>query len=157
MNCRQAQKLLPDYSAGFVEGERRQRLQAHLDACEACGQHLAQLQSLDQLLTADRLAANEALAQGVMAHINEAEILRKWRRRHVLDGLGPTMAALSLGAAATVVMHQHVGQWAAALSTWEVDWELLAQPQCALALAVGLPVVAGLVAWLTNWLAEELT
>ena len=35
--------------------------------------------------------------------------------------------------------------------------ELLAQPEWALGAVVGLPLVAGAVAWLTNWLAEAVT
>ena len=157
MNCRQVQKLLSGYSAGLVEGKRRQALQAHVASCAACRQHLAQLRALDQLLAADRLEVDGELVRRIMAQVSEAEILRKWRGRQLLDGLGPLAAALSLGLVATVVLHQHAAEWAETLSMWKVDWDLLAQPQWAVAAVVGLPVVAGLVAWVTNWVAEELT
>ncbi len=157
MNCRQAQKQLADYSAGFIEGARRERLQAHLAACPACREVLAQLHTLDQLVAGEPLSADEALVHRIMAQVQDADILRRWRRRWLLDSLGPIAAALSLGAAMILIVQPYATEWTVALSTWQLDWELLAQPQWALGAVVGLPLVAGGVAWLTNWLAEALT
>jgi len=157
VNCRQAQAQLTDYSAGFIRGERRERLQAHLAACPACREHLAQLRTLDQLLAGESVSADEALVQRIMAQVQEADIIRRWQRRWLLDSLGPIAATLSLGAAMIVIAQPHAAEWTAALSTWQLNWELLAQPQWALGAVVGLPLVAGAVAWLTNWLAEALT
>ena len=157
MNCRQAQAQLADYSAGFLQGERRTRLQAHLAVCPACREHLAQVRALDQRLAGEWLSADEALVPRIMAQVQDAEILRRWRRRWLLDSLGPIAAAASLGAAMIVIVQPHAAEWTAALSTWQLDWELLAQPEWALGAVVGLPLVAGAVAWLTNWLAEALT
>jgi len=157
VNCEQAQKQLADYSAGFLRGKRRARLQAHLAACPACREHLAQLRALDQLLAGESLSADKALVHRIMAQVQDAEILCKWRRRWLLDSLGPIAAAVSLGAAMIVIVQPHAAEWTAALSTWQLDWELLAQPQRALGAVVGLPLVAGTVAWVTNWLAEALT
>jgi len=42
-------------------------------------------------------------------------------------------------------------------TTTTSEMALVAQPQWALGTVVGLPLVAGAVAWLTNWLAEALT
>ena len=157
MNCRQAQAQLADYSAGFLRGKRRERLQAHLAICQVCRESLAQLRALDQLLAGESLSADEALVHRIMAQVQEADILRKWRRRWLLDSLGPIAATVSLGAAMIVIVQPHAAEWTAALSTWQLDWELLAQPEWALGAVVGLPLVAGAVAWLTNWLAEALT
>jgi len=157
VNCQQAQEQLADYSAGFIEGAHRERLQAHLAACPACREPLAQLRTLDQLVAGESLSADEALVHRIMAQVQEAEILRRWRRRWLLDSLGPIAAALSLGAAMILIVQPYAAEWTAALSTWQLDWELLAQPQWALGALVGLPLVAGGVAWLTNWLAEALT
>jgi len=157
VNCWQAQAQLADYSAGFLQGEAREHLQAHLAVCPACREHLAQLRALDQLLAGESLSADEALVHRIMAQVQEADILRRWRRRWLLDSLGPIAAALSLGAAMIVIAQPYAAEWTAALSTWQLDWELLAQPQWALGTVVGLPLVAGAVAWLTNWLAEALT
>ncbi len=157
MNCWQAQEQLADYSAGFLQGKRHARLQAHLAVCQPCRQHLAQLRVLDQLLAGEPLCADEALVHRIMAQVQEADILRRWRRRWLLDSLGPIAAAVSLGAAMIVIAQPHAAEWTAALSTWQLGWELLAEPQWALATVVGLPLVAGTVAWLTNWLAEALT
>ncbi len=157
MNCRQAHAQLAGYSAGFTRGERRTRLQAHLAVCQPCREHLAQLRALDQLLAGESLSADEALVHRIMAQVQEAEILCKWRRRWLLDSLGPIAAAVSLGAATILIIQPYAAEWTAALSTWQLDWELLAQPQWALGAVVGLPLVAGTVAWLTNWLAEALT
>ena len=157
MNCQQAQKQLADYSAGFTQDKRRERLQAHLGVCQPCRERLAQLRALDQLLAGESLSADEALVHRIMAQVQDAEILRRWRRRWLLDSLGPIAAALSLGAAMIVIAQPHAAEWTAALSTWQLDWELLAKPQWALGAVVGLPLVAGGVAWLTNWLAEALT
>ena len=157
MNCRQAQKRLADYSAGFSQGKRREGLQAHLAVCQACREHLAQLRALDQLLAGESLSADEALVHRIMVQVQEADILRKWRRRWLLDSLGPIATAVSLGAAMILIVQPYAAEWTAALSTWQLDWELLAQPQWALGAVVGLPLVAGGVAWLTNWLSEALT
>ena len=157
MNCRQAQAQLADYSAGFTRGKRRERLQAHLAACPVCRGHLAQLRTLDQLLAGESLSADEALVHRIMAQVQDAEIIRRWRRRWLLDSLGPIAAAVSLGAAMIVIAQPYAAEWTAALSTWQLDWELLAEPQWALGAVVGLPLVAGGVAWLTTWLAEALT
>ena len=157
MNCRQAQAQLADYSAGFLRGKRRERLQAHLAVCQPCRERLAQLRALDQLLAGESVSADEALVQKIMAQVQEADILRRWRRRWLLDSLGPIAAAVSLGAAMIVIAQPYAAEWTAALSTWQLDWELLAEPQWALGAVVGLPLVAGAVAWLTNWLAEALT
>ncbi len=157
MNCRQAQAQLADYSAGFTRGKRHERVQAHLAACPVCREHLAHLRALDQLLAGESVSADEALVHRIMAQVQEADILRRWRRRWLLDSLGPIAAALSLGAAMIVIVQPHAAEWTAALSTWQLDWELLAEPQWALGSVVGLPLVAGAVAWLTNWLAEALT
>ncbi len=156
-NCQQAQKQLADYSAGFTRGKRRARLQAHLAVCPACREHLAQLRALDQLLAGESVSADEALVHRIMAQVQEADILRRWRRRWLLEGVGPIVAALSLGAATILIVQPYATEWTAALSTWELEWELLAQPQWALGAVVGLPLVAGAVAWLTTWLAETLT
>ena len=157
MNCRQAQAQLADYSAGFIRGKCRERLQAHLAACQPCREHLAQLRALDQLLAGESVSADEALVQKIMAQVQEADILRRWRRRWLLDSLGPIAAAVSLGAAMIVIVQPYAAEWTAALSTWQLDWELLAEPEWALGAVVELPLVAGAVAWLTNWLAEALT
>jgi len=157
VNCRQARKQLADYSAGFSQGKRRTRLQAHLAACPACREHLAQLRALDQLLAGESVSADEALVHRIMAQVQDAEIIRRWRRRWLLDSLGPIAAAASLGAAMIVIAQPYAAEWTAALSTWQLDWELLAEPQWALGAVVGLPLIAGAVAWLTNWLAEALT
>ncbi len=157
MNCRQAQKQLADYSAGFTRGKRHKRLQVHLAACPACREHLAELRALDHLLAGESVNADEALVQRIMAQVQDAEILHRWRRRWLLDSLGPIAAAVSLGAAMIVIAQPHAAEWTAALSTWQLDGELLAQPEWALGAVVGLPLVAGGVAWLTNWLAEALT
>lgn len=157
MNCRQAQAQLSDYSAGFIQGKRRERLQAHLAVCQPCREHLAQLRALDQLLAGESVSADEALVHRIMAQVQEAEIIRRWRRRWLLDSLGPIAVALSLGAAMIVIAQPYAAEWTAALSTWQLDWELLAQPEWAGGAVVGLPLVAGAVAWLTNWLTEALT
>jgi len=157
VNCRQAQGQLADYSAGFLQEERRERLQAHLAVCQPCRERLAQLRALDQLLAGESVSADEALVHRIMAQVQEAEIIRRLRRQWLLDSLGPIAAAVSLGAAMIVIIQPHAAEWTAALSTWQLDWELLAEPQWALGAAVGLPLVAGTVAWLTNWLAEALT
>jgi len=157
VNCRQAQKQLADYSAGFIEGARRERLQAHLAVCQPCRERVAQLRALDQLLAGESLSADEALVHRIMAQVQDAEILRRWRRRWLLDSLGPIAAAVSLGAAMIVIAQPYAAEWTAALSTWQLDGELLAQPEWALGAVVGLPLVAGGVAWLTTWLAEALT
>ena len=157
MNCQQVQAQLADYSAGFTRGERHKRLQVHLAACPACREYLTQLRTLDQLLSGEPLSADEALVHRIMAQVQEADILRRWRRRWLLDSLGPIAAAVSLGAAMIVIVQPYAAEWTAALSTWQLDWELLAQPEWALGTVVGLPLVAGAVAWLTNWLAEALT
>ena len=157
MNCRQAQDQLAAYSAGFIPARRRERLKVHLASCKSCREHLAQLRALDQLLAGESLNADEALVQRVMAQVEDADILRRWRRRWLLEGVGPIVAALSLGAATILIVQPYAAQWTAALSTWQLDWELLAQPEWALGAVVGLPLVAGAVAWLTNWLAEAVT
>jgi len=157
VNCRQAQKQLADYSAGFTQGKRRERLQAHLAVCQPCRERVAQLRALDQLLAGESLSADEALVHRIMAQVQDAEILRRWRRRWLLDSLGPIAAAVSLGAAMIVIAQPYAAEWTTALSTWQLDWELLAQPEWALGAVVGLPLVAGGVAWLTTWLAEALT
>ena len=132
MNCQQVQEELADYSAGFIRGERRHALQAHLATCSKCREHLAQLRALDRLLAGESLEADELLVQRIMAQVREAEIVQKWRRRHLL-----------------------------ALSAWEVDWQRLAQPEwalgTALGAAVGLPLLVGMVTWLTTRIAEALT
>lgn len=161
MNCQQAQEQLADYSAGFIRRERRHALQAHLATCSKCREHLAQLRALDRLLAGESLEADELLVQRIMAQVSEVAILQKWRRRHLLEGFAPILAALSLGAAMTVVLLRHTAGWASALSASEVDWQLLAQPEwalgAALGAAVGLPLVVGMVTWLTTRIAEALT
>ena len=157
MNCQQAQKQLVNYSAGFTRGKRRERLQAHLAVCQVCRESLAQLRALDQLLAGESLSADEALVHRIMAQVQDADILRRWRRRWLLDSLGPIAAAVSLGAAMIVIVQPYAAEWTAVLSTWQLDWEVLAEPEWALGTVVGLPLVAGAVAWLTNWLAEALT
>ncbi len=157
MNCRQAQELLPAYSAGLVQGKRRERLRAHLAACETCRQRLEQFRALDRLLRADQMEADEALVQRTMAQVTDAEILRRWRRRWLLEGLGPTVAAVSLLSVVMLLIQQHLPQLMEAASAWELDWEVLMQPEWAVGTSVGLLLVAGGVAWLTNWLAEVLT
>jgi len=157
VNCEQAQKQLAAYSAGFIRGKRCTCLQAHLAACPACRERLAQLHALDRLLAGESLSADEALVHRIIAQVQEADILHRWRRRWLLDSLGPIAAALSLGATMIVIAQPYAAEWTTALSRWQLDWELLAQPEWALGAVVGLPLVAGTVAWLTNWLAEALT
>lgn len=161
MNCQQVQEELADYSAGFIRGERRHALQAHLATCSKCREHLAQLRALDRLLAGESLEADELLVQRIMAQVREAEIVQKWRRRHLLEGLAPIVPALSLAGAMMVVLLRHTAAWASALSAWEVDWQFLAQPEwalgTALGAAVGLPLLVGMVTWLTTRIAEALT
>lgn len=157
MNCREAQSQVADYSTGLLEGESKQRLQQHLAGCWQCQEHLAQLRALDRLLAGEPLQADEALVQRIMAQVKEVEIFRKLRRRFLLEGLAPIFVVLGLAAGVIVVLHPQVSDWAKALSTWQVDWELLAQPERALPLILGLPLIAGLAIWLTNQLAKALT
>jgi len=161
VNCRQVQEQLADYSAGFIRGEQRQHLQAHLTTCSTCREHLAQLRALDRLMVGESLEADEALVRRIMAQVREAEILHKWRRRYLLGGLAPIALALALGGATMVLVLRQTAQWTDALTAWEVDWQLLAQPHWALGMALGaalgLPLVVGIVTWLTSRLAEALT
>ncbi len=157
MNCRQVQEQLADYSAGLIQGEGRQRLQVHLSACETCRQHLQQFRALDQLLTEDQMETDESLVEGIMVQVRAAELLRKWRRRWLLENLGPTVATVSLLWVAMLILQQYLPQWTKMLSAWQVDWELLMQPEWTVGATLGLLLVAGGVAWLTNWLAEALT
>ena len=157
VKCQQVREQLADYSAGFMDAELRQRLQRHLAACRSCRAHLAQLRELDSLVSGERLAADEALVQRIMAQVREQESVRRLRRRYLVQGIAPIVLVLTLAAAVIVVIQPQAASWAQALSASQVDWDLSAQPEWALVSVGGLCLMAALATWLTGHLARALT
>jgi len=157
VKCQQAREQLADYSAGFMDAGPRERLQRHLAACRSCRSHLAQLRELDSLVSGERLAADEALVQRIMAQVREQETVRQLRRRYLVQGVAPIVLMLTLAAAVLVVIQPQAAAWAQALSAARVDWDLLAQPEWALVSVAGLCLMAALATWVTGRLARALT
>ncbi|MFQ6130633.1 MAG: anti-sigma factor family protein [Armatimonadota bacterium] len=157
MNCQQVREQLADYSAGFVQGDRRQRVKAHLSECEMCRERLAEYRELDRLLGNDRLEAGEALVQGVMARVRAepAPVRRPWLDR--LESLGPALAWASVVSCAMLVLYAHLVEWLELVGPLTIDWSFLAQPTAAMLFVAGAVLVAGAVTLAANRLAEALT
>jgi anti-sigma factor RsiW len=156
MTCRQVQDRLSDYSAGFINGEQRRRLQAHLTACEACRERLAEFRRLDRSLAGDRVQADEALVRGVMARLPAPSKRLTWRWVTVFEEAAPTTAVLSIvGIAALALWHALTG-WLQTATLPEMPASLTTQPLTGAALVLGMALIAGGLLWLVNRAAVAL-
>jgi predicted anti-sigma-YlaC factor YlaD len=154
MNCRQVEKRLPDYSAGFMRADLGQRVEAHLARCEDCRERLDEFRRLDQLATADWLTADERVVREIMVRKELAKAWRQWRRRFALETVWQVLVLTPLLVGVVIMVTQPwVRAWLHSLSSWQPNWGLPAQPVPLVALAF----VGGLVAWLANWLSEVAT
>jgi anti-sigma factor RsiW len=157
MNCRQAQDQLADYTAGFVQGEQRRLLQAHLAACETCRDRLAQFRALDRLVSADRPQADETLVRSVMARV-QAEPVRPARPwLDFLVSLGPGVAWASGLAVASLVAVGQLSQYLETVTPSAVNWEPLLQPSTIGLVAAGIAVAMAAVVLAANRLAHSLS
>ena len=149
MNCRHAQKLLPDYAANFLEGEARQRLQQHFDTCDTCREKLGQLVSLDRLLTADQVQAGEGLVVQVMDRVCEVDFLRRRWRRDLWDGVGFTLTAAT-ATAFVVVLAGSAAQSLATVEWWESTRQLFLRPEAASARAIAATAAGAALVWMAD-------
>jgi len=145
MKCHQVQEALAGYSAGFVQGEERQRLQAHLAQCPACRERLEQFRALDGLLVADRPRAGEDFVRGVMSRVRAEVLPRGLWWRMMLEGVGPLVAAAAVLPLVCMVAYQVLAQHLQAVGSWDAGL-LLAQPVTGAAMLLGMVAVTGLAA-----------
>jgi len=155
MNCRQAQKRLADYTAGFTGPEQSRRLEAHLSQCEPCRERLAQFVKLDRLSASGQRIAADLLVRRVMARTEGMDLWRQWRRRFLFESIAQGLLLACALVAALTIARPWIATWIDLASSWKINWALQAQslPAATLVLAVG--VAAGLLAWVSYVLAEE--
>ena len=157
MNCREAQKHLADYAAGFLQGALWQRMQEHVAECEDCRLHVQELRTLDRLVAADRVEAGEALVQGVMVRVRAAQVRQRHYWLYLLEGAGPIVAAAGLLPVAILVLWRLLEGWVEGVTLPELDLSLLAQPEMGTGILLGMAVVMMASVWLSYRLAEALT
>jgi hypothetical protein len=97
MNCAHVRSRLADYSAGLVQGDQRVTIRDHIAGCAGCAAELAEFRTLDGLLARERVTADEALVQSVMAHVRALPPVRRPTWITMLDGVGP-LAAMAVAA-----------------------------------------------------------
>jgi len=154
MNCEQAQKLLDDFSAGFLAEKRSLQVEAHLAGCGPCRVRLQQLCAVDQLVASDRLTADKRLVAEIMLQTQQAQIWRYCFRHVLLKTAGHLLAGGMVAAALLSIR-----PWLAALlhpvTTWGFRWEQLTQPLPGAFLIAGLAGLAVLILHVMNWLLKR--
>jgi predicted anti-sigma-YlaC factor YlaD len=104
--CKQLRDLLGPYLYGDVTDEERSRVDAHLNACEACREHLDACRSLSAQLPGDLLRPSEAAEARVLQAV-QGRIAQ--HRRRASERLQRRASALRLAAVAATALV--AGMW----------------------------------------------